>query len=444
MRFGLRTRVALSFAAVSLVIAGAISVATYTLASYYLVSQRETAALTRATLDSRAVAAALNSGATPTAALEQVPSVGTSQPMVQVANTWYTTSITVPPDSLPTALLTLATSAGGAQQRLDIGGEPYFIAAVQLQDAMYVEVFPLRDLDRILTIGGWILGAQVAIAGIAGWLIGRYVVGRVLHPVRRLGAGARRIASGELSTRIALTGDADLDPIAESFNGMAEAVQSRITRERRFAANVSHELRSPLTSVLGTAELLERRRDELPVREAGLITVLVEQVQRMSQTLLDLLEISRIGADDPPQWESANIMMLCQGVLEARGLPLSLAVGDQPVVRTDARRFERIIGNLVDNAERHGAGIVQLTIEREPAAVRVFVDDAGPGIEAEMAERIFEPFARGEGSSSTPGAGLGLAIAQEQASVLGVTLRATTSPHGGARFVVELPVMEDA
>ena len=444
MRFGLRTRVALSFAAVSLVIAGAISVATYTLASYYLVSQRETAALTRATLDSRAVAAALNSGATPTAALEQVPSVGTSQPMVQVANTWYTTSITVPPDSLPTALLTLATSAGGAQQRLDIGGEPYFIAAVQLQDAMYVEVFPLRDLDRILTIGGWILGAQVAIAGIAGWLIGRYVVGRVLHPVRRLGAGARRIASGELSTRIALTGDADLDPIAESFNGMAEAVQSRITRERRFAANVSHELRSPLTSVLGTAELLERRRDELPVREAGLITVLMEQVQRMSQTLLDLLEISRIGADDPPQWESANIMMLCQGVLEARGLPLSLAVGDQPVVRTDARRFERIIGNLVDNAERHGAGIVQLTIEREPAVVRVFVDDAGPGIETEMAERIFEPFARGEGSSSTPGAGLGLAIAQEQASVLGVTLRATTSPHGGARFVVALPVMEDA
>ena len=444
MRFGLRTRVALSFAAVSLVIAGAISVATYTLASYYLVSQRETAALTRATLDSRAVAAALNSGATPTAALEQVPSVGTSQPMVQVANTWYTTSITVPPDSLPTALLTLATSAGGAQQRLDIGGEPYFIAAVQLQDAMYVEVFPLRDLDRILTIGGWILGAQVAIAGIAGWLIGRYVVGRVLHPVRRLGAGARRIASGELSTRIALTGDADLDPIAESFNGMAEAVQSRITRERRFAANVSHELRSPLTSVLGTAELLERRRDELPVREAGLITVLMEQVQRMSQTLLDLLEISRIGADDPPQWESANIMMLCQGVLEARGLPLSLAVGDQPVVRTDARRFERIIGNLVDNAERHGAGIVQLMIEREPAVVRVFVDDAGPGIETEMAERIFEPFARGEGSSSTPGAGLGLAIAQEQASVLGVTLRATTSPHGGARFVVELPVMEDA
>jgi two-component system sensor histidine kinase MtrB len=442
MRFGLRTRVALSFAAVSLVIAGAVSIATYSLASFYLLGQRETAALTRATLDSRAVGASLDAGVSPNAALDQVPSVGTSQPMVRVESTWYTAAIAVPPDSLPPELLNLARDVGGAQQRIGIGGEPYYVVAVQLPNAMYVEVFPLRDLERIFTIGGWVLGVQVAIAGIAGWLIGRYVVGRVLHPVRRLGAGARRIASGELGTRIALTGDPDLDPIADSFNGMAEAVQSRITRERRFAANVSHELRSPLTSVLGTAELLERRRDELPVREAGLITVLVEQVQRMSQTLLDLLEISRIGADDPPQWETANIMALCQGVLEARGLPLSLAVGDQPMIRTDARRFERIVGNLVDNAQRHGAGLVQLVIEREPFVVRVFVDDAGPGIEPDVAERIFEPFARGEGSSTTPGAGLGLAIAQDQASVLGISLRVTASPQGGARFVVELPVSE--
>lgn len=434
---------ALSFAAVSLVIAGAISIATYSLSSFYLLSQRETAALTRATLDSRAVGASLEAGASPNAALDQVPSVGTSQPMVRINGTWYTSAIAVPPDGLPSGLLELAREVGGAQQVVAIADEPYYVVAVQLPGAMYVEVFPLRDLERILTIGGWLLGTQVAIAGVAGWVIGRYVVGRVLHPVRRLGAGARRIASGELSTRISLTGDPDLDPIADSFNGMAEAVQSRITRERRFAANVSHELRSPLTSVLGTAELLERRRDDLPVREAGLITVLVEQVQRMSQTLLDLLEISRIGADDPPQWESANIMVLCQDVLDARELPTSLVVGDQPVIRTDARRFVRIVGNLVDNAQRHGAGVVKVVIEREPSYVRVYVDDAGPGIKPEVAERIFEPFTRGEGSSTTPGAGLGLAIAQEQASVLGITLRVMASPYGGARFVMELPVSEE-
>ena len=440
MRIGLRTRVAVSFAVLALVVAGAISVATYSLASWYLLSQRETAALTRATLDSRAVGASLEAGAGPTIALEQVPSVGTSQPMVRVGQTWYTSAITVPPDQLPESLLTLARD-GGAQQRFGIAGEPYYAVAVQLPSALYVEVFPLRDLERILTIGGWLLGIQTAIAGVAGWLIGRYVVGRVLQPVRRLGAGARRIAGGELATRIDLTGDPDLDPIADSFNGMAEAVQSRITRERRFAANVSHELRSPLTTVLGTAELLERNRDQLPIREAGLVTVLVEQVQRMSQTLLDLLDISRIGAEDPPQWESANIMDLCREVLEARGLPHSLAVGDEPVVRTDARRFERVVGNLVDNAQRHGAGIVQLVVEREPDAVRILVDDAGPGIEPELAERVFEPFARGDAGGST-GAGLGLAIAREQANILGAHLSVTGSPYGGARFILELHLQD--
>jgi len=442
MRLGLRTRVSLSFAVLSLLVAAAISIATYSLGGLYLLSQRETAALTRATLDARAVGASLAAGLGPTAALEQVPAVGTSQPMVRVADTWYTSAITVPPDALPLPLLDLAED-GGAQQRVEIGGEPYYVVAVQLPTAMYVELFPLRDLERILTIGAWALAAQTGIAAVVGWLIGRYTVGRVLQPVRRLGAGARRIASGELATRIDVTGDPDLDPIAGSFNDMAEAVQSRITRERRFAANVSHELRSPLTSVLGTAELLERRRDEMPVREAGLITVLVEQVQRMSQTLLDLLEISRIGATDPPQWESVNIMDLCRDVLQDRGLPLSLAAGDEPVVRTDARRFERIVGNLVDNAQRHGAGVVRVVVEREANRVLIHVDDAGPGLDADVAERIFEPFTRGEGSGSMSGAGLGLAIAQEQANVLGAVLVVGASPYEGARFTLELPVTVD-
>jgi Signal transduction histidine kinase len=200
-------------------------------------------------------------------------------------------------DALPVGLLDSAATNGGAQQRADIGGEPYFVVAVQLTDAMYVEVFSLQDLNRTLTIGGWLLLVQTIIAGGLGALIGRYTVGQILRPLRRLGAGARRIASGDLGTRIDETGDRDLDPIAESFNEMAGAVQSRIQRERRFSANVSHELRSPLTTVVGTADLLDRRREELPEREAKLITVLVEQVHRMSQMLLDLLEISRIGGE---------------------------------------------------------------------------------------------------------------------------------------------------
>ena len=443
MRLGLRTRVAIAFGLLSLVIATAVSSATYFFAAYYVLNQREDAALTRALLDSRAVGAALSIGATPIEALEQVPSVGASQALVRSADTWYTPGVTVPPDALPVGLLETAAAAGGAQQRADIGGEPYFVVAVQLSDAMYVEVFSLQDLDLTLTIGGWVLAAQVVIAGVVGALIGRYTVGQILRPLRRLGEGTRRIASGDLATRIDETGDADLDPIASSFNEMAEAVQSRIQRERRFSANVSHELRSPLTTVVGTADLLDRRREELPEREAGLIAVLVEQVHRMSQMLLDLLEISRIGGDDPIQIETVDVSLLCLDVVRVRNLPDTLVVGDAPVIRTDGRRFERIVGNLVENAERHGGGVEQVKVELLEHTARISVEDRGPGIDQAQLEKLFEPFSRGEDAHHTSGAGLGLAIAREQANLLNAELIVENRSSGGARFIVEIPVTGD-
>lgn len=442
MKIRLRARVAMSFAVLSLTVAGIVSATTYGFASWYLLNQRETATLTRAVLDFRAVDAALAAGAAPSEALDQVPSVGTSQPMIRAGLTWYTSSVTVPPSELPAALLELAAK-GGAQQRFKIAGDPYYAVAIPMGSDMYVEVFPLRDLDRTLTIGGWALIALTMLAAGIGALIGRQAVGRVLRPVRQLGGGARRIAGGELGTRIHLTGDPDLDPIAESFNAMAEAVQVRIARERRFSANVSHELRSPLTSVLGTAELLERRSGMLPEREAGLLAVLVQQVRRMSQTLLDLLEISRLSTDDPPQWETADIAALCREAVVQRGLDPQAVVGDQPIVRTDARRLERIIGNLIDNAQRHGGGLVQVLIQRVPGAMHLLVDDAGPGISDDVRDRLFEPFARGQQAARTDGAGLGLAIVREQAHVLGGDVSVENSPMGGARFVVVLPIDQE-
>jgi len=439
MRFGLRTRVALAFGLLSFVIAAAVAVATYGFAQWYLLNQREDAALTRALLNSRAVAASLDAGTTPTQALEQIPSVGSSQALLRSADTWYTAGVTVPPDALPVGLLQTAAADGGAQQRAAIGGEPYYVAALQLPETMYVEVFSLADLDLTLGIGAWLLAGLTVAAAALGALIGRYTVGQILRPLKTLGAGARRIASGDLGTRIPLTTDADLDPIATSFNEMAEAVQSRIQRERRFSANVSHELRSPLTSVVGTADLLDRRREELPEREGRLIGILVEQVHRMSQMLLDLLEISRIGADDPLQVESVNVQTLCLDVVRVRNLADALVTGASPVIRTDARRFERVIGNLVDNAQRHGGGVVGVVIEGHQGRVRVYVDDNGPGISQEELERLFEPFTRGEGAQHTSGAGLGLAIANEQAGLLGATLGVENREGGGARFFVEVP-----
>jgi signal transduction histidine kinase len=441
MRLRLRTRVALSFALLSFVVAAVVSITTYTYASNYLLGQRQNAALTRAVLDSKAAGTALGAGATSSQALAQVPSVGTSVPLIRVNGVWSTTDSQLPADALPDELIDEATP-NGASQRFAYDGTPYFAVAIPLGADIYVEVFPLRDLDRTLRWGAWVLVGLSLLAGMFGAIIGVTAVGRILGPVRRLGSGTRRIAGGELTTRIDLTGDPDLDPIAESFNEMAEAVQARIARERRFSANVSHELRSPLTSVLGTAELLEGHSDRLPEQEAGLVTVLVAQVRRMSQMLLDLLEISRITADEPPQWESADIAGLCKDVAIDRGLDPSVVIGDRPVVRTDARRLERIVGNLIDNAQRHGGGLVQVIVQRESDDFRILVDDAGPGIDSELRERLFEPFTRGESGGSSEGAGLGLAIAREQARALGGDVTVEQSPTGGARFAAVLPVDE--
>ncbi len=433
----------MAFGLLSLVIAGAVSGATYSVARWYLLNQREDAAITRAVLDSRAASAALSAGLGPLEALAQIPSVGTSQPMIQVASTWYTSGVTVPPDALPTSLLSVTASNGGAQQRTSIGDEEYLLVAVQLPTGIYVEVFLLRDLDLILTIGGWLLVLQTLTAGLVGVLIGRYAFGRIIRPLFRLGAGARRIATGDLSTRIPLTRDPDLDPIAASFNGMAESVQSRIQREQRFSANVSHELRSPLTAVVGTVDLLDRNLDQLPEREQKLIATLHTQTTRMSQMLIDLLEISRIGNDDPPLLESVDVRTLCLDAIHIRNLPNNLVIGATQVIRTDTRRFERIVGNLIDNANRHGGGVKEVRIEQgtfpKEGYVRVCVEDNGPGIPASEVDRLFEPFTRGEDAKETSGAGLGLAIAFEQAHLLGITVEFESPASGGSRFVIEIP-----
>ncbi len=440
----------MAFGLLSLVVAGAVSSATYSAARWYLLNQREDSGITRAVLDSRSVAASLAGGLAPVTALEQVPSVGTSQPMIQVKGTWYTSGVTVPPDALPSSLLAVAAKDGGAQQRTTIGDEQYLLVAIQLDTGIYVEVFPLRELDLILTIGGWLLVVQTLIAGIIGIFIGRYTFARIIRPLHRLGAGARRIAGGEFSTRIPLTRDPDLDPIAASFNEMAESVQSRIKREQRFSANVSHELRSPLTAVVGTVELLERNLADLPEREQGLIGTLQTQTARMSQMLLDLLEISRIGNDDPLLKETVSVTTLCLDAIRVRALPEDLIHVDETdhhLITTDTRRFERIVGNLIDNANRHGGGVTAIRIARitdtDSEHIVVTVEDAGPGIPINEVPKLFEPFTRGEEAKKTSGAGLGLAIAIEQAHLLDVELRVESVDPHGARFVMEIPVAEE-
>ncbi len=444
MRIGLRYRVSLTFGLLSLVVALTVSVTTYVVAREYLVSQRENSALTRALLDGRAVDAALVGGQAPGSAVATVPPVGRSQALVRIGTTWFTSGVTVSPSDLPESLVNEAVERGGAQQRFRVGSEPYYGVAFSVRDGYYLELFPLSDLDDTLRLAFWIIAVIAGLAFIVGSLIGRYVGARLMRPLTSLGRGARQVADGDLDVRLPETGDPDLDPIGEAFNDMTEAVRSRIERERRFSANVSHELRSPLTTVVGTAELLEAHRDRMDERDAALVSRLGGQARRLSHTLLDLLEIANVGGGDPVQSEATDVRALAAQVLEEAGLPAGLLVGDAAVVRTDARRVERVLVNLVENAERHGGGVRRLVVEREDNCVAVHVDDDGPGIDDVDSDQLFEPFARGTHSkrAGVAGAGLGLAISREQAEAIGGSITVSNAPLGGARFSLLLPVSE--
>ncbi len=438
---GLRHRVAFWFGVLSLLVSMVVAVSVYAFTRTYLVNQRESTSLTRALLDGRAVDAALTGGAAPGDALSSVPAVGSSQALALVGGRWFTRGVTLQPQDLPAGLLSEAEGSGGSRQWFAVASTPYLAIAMQMDDGLYLEVFPVDDLDSGLRSAGWLLVGLGVVAFLLGSLVGRYAGSRLLRPLQELGAGARRLALGDLRVRLPERNDPDLTPISAAFNEMADAMEVRIARERRFVANAAHELRSPMTTIVGTAELLEAHTQEMPSRDVALVTGLAAQSRRMAQTLVDLLELGSAGSFVPAQFESVDLAGLVESILRSRDLPLNLLHGDRPDLRTDARRAERVVGNLIDNANRHGGGVTSISIEREPGFATIHVDDAGPGLGDMDTARLFEPFVRGGATAhgSTQGAGLGLAIATEQAHAITATLTAGRSPDGGARFSLRLP-----
>lgn len=435
---GLTNRVAISIGAIALITAMVVSGATFLFSRTYLITQRENAALNRALIDASVVQVGLNEGLAPGDALARVPSVGDSVPMINFERTWYTLGVTVTPGELPANLLSASRENGGALQRfIGSSGAPYLAVAVPVTSGMFVEVFPFAELQNTINAISWLLLGSSIAAFLIGGGVGRYAGSLLLKPLRNMAHVSRRITEGDLSARVDLSDDRDLGPISTAFNEMADTVQDRLDRERRFSANVSHELRSPLTGILGTAEILEGRLDRIPPQEASLVSALASQVRRFSALVLDLLELSRIGGDQSVQTDIVDVHTMLEGILTDRGGDPGQVHGAGGIVRTDRRRLERILGNLIDNAYKHGRGLRRIELESFDDQVMVHIDDRGQGIAPEDRIPIFEPFNRG-GKTDRSGVGLGLAIAQEQARLLGALIAVDESPDGGGRFTVVL------
>ena len=272
----------------------------------------------------------------------------------------------------------------------------------------------------------------------------------VLAPVDAASRAAERIERGDLSARVPVVSDDEFGAWAERFNRMAEALGETIGRleaaeahNRRFVSDVAHELRTPLAALVAEASILKEHIDALPEESRRAGELLIADVARLRTLVSDLMEISRFDAGaEHIALEPVDIGRLVTAVVAARIPAASVAIaGDLPVIDTDPRRLERILGNLLDNAREHAAGTpVDVDVAVSADALVISVADRGPGVPPERMPHIFERFYKADPSRHAGSSGLGLAIAAEHAELLGGTLDAEARDGGGLRMELRLPV----
>jgi len=357
------------------------------------------------------------------------------------------TSVLHPISDFPERLVDIVLSGESAVQNATIDGETYITVGVYIAEygAGYFEAFPLAETESTLTAILTALALGAAGTLVLASLFGLATSRRLLRPLSQVADAAADIAGGGLDTRLEPESDPDLDRLAGSFNDMADAVQDRIEREARFASDVSHELRSPITALAAAVEVLDARREEIPERTQQALDVVVDQVRRFDSMVIDLLELARLdaGATDL-NVEDVSLIDLTLRVAARFGepdVPIVAASGAPTEVAIDKVRFERILGNLLENARNHGGGALRIEVTAAPTGrFRLAVEDGGPGVAQGERERIFERFARGSAARHRIGTGLGLALVAEHSAAMGGSAWVQDRVGGGARFVVELPV----
>lgn len=334
----------------------------------------------------------------------------------------------------------------------DFLGEPSLVVGGRAANDGPVVYFvrgigPIRDAIEQLRIA-LVVGALVLI--VLALLAARTIARGILAPVEAAGRAAERIERGDLSARVPVTSRDEFGTWAMRFNHMADALSDTIGRlraaqsqNRRFVADVAHELRTPLAALVAEASIVGEHLDDLPPESRRAAEMLVSDVGRLRNLVEELMELSRFDADaEQVQAESVDLVKLVQTVVAAR---LPEARFDPPapsvVVDTDPRRLDRILGNFLDNAREHAGGkSVEVELTMGPEEFVIAVSDRGPGVPPDRLERIFDRFTKVDPSRHGGSSGLGLAIAAEHAALLGGYLQAINREDGGLRLELVLPL----
>ncbi|WP_367124508.1 ATP-binding protein [Streptomyces phytohabitans] len=267
----------------------------------------------------------------------------------------------------------------------------------------------LADLDRSLLIGS----LSVVFGGCA---LGVLVGGQLSRRLRMTADAASEVASGDTSVRVrdAIGGRVrvrdETDELADAVDGMADALQARLEAERRVTADIAHELRTPVTGLLTAAELLPDGRPTELVRD---------RAQVLRQLVEDVLEVARLdGARERAELQEVDLGEFIRRRVAVVDPDAEVQIARNARLVTDPRRLERILGNLLANAARHGRPPVVVTVDGR----RIRVRDHGPGFPVGLLADGVRRFRTGSDDRSRPGHGLGLTIAAGQARVLGARL----------------------
>jgi two-component system, OmpR family, sensor kinase len=321
----------------------------------------------------------------------------------------------------------------------DVAGlddNPYRLLVVPAEGGQTIVVgASLEDRDDALggLLAAFLVGGPIALA--LSTLLGYLLAGALLRPVEDMRRRAAEISTDRAGQKLPLPHAHDeIFRLGTTLNEMLGRLEAGIARKRRFVADASHELRTPL-ALLRTELELAQRRPRSPDELRAALDSAAEEVDRLTRLAEDLLVLARTDEGQLPlRREEIQVKDLLEAVAGRFNQNVEVGVRDGESIVGDRLRLEQALGNLVDNARRHGAGTIRLEAERRNDWMELRVSDQGPGFPPELLPHAFDRFTRGDEARERGGTGLGLAIVAAVATAHGGRAHAA-----GSTVTIELP-----
>lgn len=305
-----------------------------------------------------------------------------------------------------------------------------------------------RDLEFIQRINRMLLYGALIAAGLALFL-GIFLSRTLTRPIRELTRATHAVSEGDLSQQVPVRSEDELGELAQAFNRMSAELSRSVSARKQMTADIAHELRTPLSLILGHAEAVHdgvlppsRENFEIIREEAARLEHLVNDLRTLS--LADAGELSMEFQTVEPQRLIQDVAAVYLYQAQKRNITIEQQIApDLPAIEVDPVRMTQVLTNILDNALRHTPeqGRIRLGAKRSEDGVELSVQDSGPGLGPDDLERMFERFYRADPSRQRGdgGSGLGLAIAKSIVQAHGGQILAESGPGSGLKIRIRLP-----